>query len=202
MTSETSLQPDNRTGLQHALERLLDNCIEEIVRQTPCRTLLYPALSPQQFLPALAIERGVQDWSADDSEEAVRQSVADGLLIQSRSCTRGGLEAALSALGIMAEVSIAGPYAIAVRVLLSDKPINDDIYRRMLERVKAYKAERDSISLKLLRTTSVTAWHGVYAMTGQSVRVHYWQPAEIHAVAKGSEAAVTQQLINIHVRSS
>ncbi|HFF9407526.1 TPA: phage tail protein [Escherichia coli] len=172
MTSEVSLQPDNRTGLQHALEQLLENCIAEIVRQSPCNSLLYPARAPQQFLPALAIERGVHDWSVDDSENAVRQSVGEGLLIQSRACTRGGLETALAALGVVAKISIAGPYAIAVSAALPDNPIGAETYRRLLERVSAYKAERDSVSLALVRDMPVTAWHGVCVMTGQTVRVH------------------------------
>lgn len=177
MTCESSLQPDNRTGLQHALEELLDNCIAEIIRKAPCDSLLYPARAPQQFLPALAIERGVHDWSVNDSENAVRQSVGEGLRIQSRACTRAGLEAALAALDQAAKVSIAGPYAIAVDVQLLDKPISAEAYRRLTERVNAYKAERDSVSLALVREAPVTAWHGVCAMTGLTVRVHCRQSA-------------------------
>ncbi|MCX8976350.1 phage tail protein, partial [Citrobacter portucalensis] len=72
MTDDRSLQPDNRSGLQTALEKILDNAMDTIEAEAPFRTLLFPMQAPKQFLPSLAIERGVQDWAATDTENAIR----------------------------------------------------------------------------------------------------------------------------------
>ena len=179
MTADASIQPDNRSGLQHALENLLDSCMAKIEEDAPYRTLLFPLLTPEQYLPALAIERGVLDWAEDDAEAAVRDTVANGLVIQSHSCTRQGIVDALAALGINATVTRSGPYEITVKAMLDDAELDESTMLRVFARVNAYKAERDKAALKLARMSNATMYIGTASRTLSVIHIG---PAVTHTI--------------------
>ncbi|KFC09029.1 tail protein I [Trabulsiella guamensis ATCC 49490] len=171
MTSDVSIQPDNRSGLQHALESLLDRYMGIIEAEAPYRTLLFPYKTPSQYLPALAIEKGVLDWAEDDAESAVRETVANGLVIQSHACTRQGIRDALAALGIDVRVTRSGPYELSVDAMLQDQPLDETTALRVMARINAYKAERDVADLKLVRKSNVAIYTGVAAVSEAKINV-------------------------------
>ncbi|GDX06637.1 phage tail protein I [Buttiauxella sp. A111] len=199
MTSDVSIQPDNRSGLQHALENLLDECLATIESQAPYRTLLFPRNTPAQYLPALAIERGVLDWAADDAEQSVRGTVANGLIIQSHACTRQGIADALAALGFNVTVERSGPYALSVIAHLMEQPLDEATTRRVLARINAYKAERDIASLQLVREVITRAYIGVAITTGTEISIGPKKPDDISLTASGFSACAIYAVTDITI---
>lgn len=200
MTDDRSLQPDNRSGLQTALEKILDNAMATIEAEAPFRTLLFPMQAPKQFLPSLAIERGVQDWAATDTENAIRNTVANGLIIQSRSCTRNGIAQALIALGFDARVTRSGPYSISVVASLSDQPLDGKTSKRVGDRISTYKAERDSVSLTMVRKASISGRVGIATRTGQVIRVPYYSPGALSVSISPLAGVANRQIRYLKVR--
>ncbi len=199
MTSDASIQPDNRSGLQHALENLLDRCLADIEAEAPYRTLLFPHETPAQYLPALAIERGVLDWAADDAELSVRDTVANGLIIQSRACTRQGIADALSALGFDVTVERSGPYALSVIAHLLEQPLDETTTQRILARINAYKAERDVTDLQLLRQVLTRVHIGVASTTGTEIDVGPKPTGDISLTARGYSGCTTYCMTDITI---
>lgn len=200
MTDRRSIQPDNRSGLQTALEKVLDDAMARIERDAPFRTLLFPMQVPPQYLPALAIERGVLDWAETDSESAVRNTVSEGLIIQARSCTRNGIATALQALGYEATVTRSGAYSISVVAGLRDQPLDDAAYKRIQERVATYKAERDSVGLSLVRRADVSGYVGVASRTGKIMHVRYYSPGSVSSIVGFYTGVANRQIRYLKVR--
>jgi phage tail P2-like protein len=199
MTYNPSIQPDNRTGLQHALENLLDNCMARIEADAPFRTLLFPLETPAQYLPALAIEKGVLDWAPDDEVGGVRKTVADGLIIQSHACTRQGIADSLAALGIDVVITHTGPYALSVKAMLSDAELDEDTMQRILARINAYKAERDKTDLQLIRQCEVTAFVGVVAQQGTRITIGPHTAKNIDATITGYRSVGAHAITRINI---
>ena len=199
MTSEASIQTDNRSGLQQALENLLDACLAGIEANAPYRTLLFPRKTPVQYLPALAIEKGVQDWANDDAELAVRETVANGLIIQSHACTRQGIADALAALGFDVTVERSGPYTLSVVAHLLEQPLDEATTQRVLARINAYKAERDVADLQLVRQTITRAYIGVATTTGTEISIGPKPPDDIHLTVQGYHASTTYTVTEITI---
>ena len=199
MTVDASIQTDNRSGLQHALENLLDDCLAKIEADAPYRTLLFPQQTPAQYLPALAIERGVLDWAADDTEVAVRDTVTNGLIIQSHACTRQGIVDALSALGFDVTVTRSGPYALSVIANLLEQPLDESTTQRVLARIDAYKAERDIADLQLIRQVITRAYVGVAATTGTVISIPPRKTDDIQLTARGYSASSTYAVTDITI---
>jgi len=199
MTADASIQTDNRSGLQHALENLLDGCLAVIEAEAPYRTLLFPLQTPAQYLPALAIERGVMDWAADDAEIAVRDTVANGLIIQSHACTRQGIADALSALGFDVTVERSGPYALRVIAHLLEQPLDEATTQRVLARINAYKAERDIADLQLVRQTIARVYIGVATATGTELSIGPKPPEPVQLTARGYSASAIYAVTEITI---
>lgn len=161
-----SIQPDNRSALQVAIEQTLDQMIGEVDAKAPIPELFDGMTTQAQYLPSLAIERGVADWSADDSEQSKRKTTAGALPMQSLSCTDAGLIRAVSALGFSCSVNRLSPYAIEVEAGLEEGSLTDELSKRVFRRVSTYKAARDSADVRLVRSADVTAGVGIYAETG------------------------------------
>lgn len=161
-----SIQPDNRSALQVAIEQTLDQMIGEVDAKAPLPELFDGMTTPPQYLPSLAIERGVADWSADDSEQSKRKITAEALPMQSLSCTDAGLIRAVSALGFSCSVKRLSPYAIEVEAGLEEGSLTDELSKRVFRRVSTYKAARDSADVRLVRSADVTVGVGIYAETG------------------------------------
>lgn len=161
-----SIQPDNRSALQVAIEQTLDQMIGEVDAKAPLPQLFDGMTTPAQYLPSLAIERGVSDWSADDSEQSKRKTTAGALPLQSISCTDAGLIRAVSALGFSCAVNRPRPFVIEVEAGLEEGSLTAELSKRVFRRVSTYKAARDSADVRLVRSADVTAGVGIYAESG------------------------------------
>jgi len=161
-----SIQPDNRSALQVAIEQALDSMLGAVDTQAPLPQLFDGLQTPAQFLPSLAIERGVADWSATDSEQARRKTTAGALPLQSLSCTAEGLRRAVTDIGFSFSITRLRPYVIEVSAGLEEGSLTDELSQRVFRRVATYKAARDSATVLLVRNADVTCGTGIYAETG------------------------------------
>lgn len=161
-----SVQPDNRSALQVAIEQALDEMISRVDGLAPLPQLFDGMTTPLQFLPSLAIERGVADWSATDTELSKRKITDEALPLQSLSCTDAGLTKAVENLGFTCSVTRIRPFVIEVEAGLEIGVLTDEASRRVFQRVSTYKAARDSASVKLVRSSDVVCGVGVFAETG------------------------------------
>ncbi|MGL5372623.1 MAG: phage tail protein [Plesiomonas sp.] len=156
--------PDNRTPLQSALLRMIEAELHKQEKLSPAVNFFDAHITSAQFLPALAIERGVSDWFPDDTTGARRNVTANGLLIQSKSCSRSGLSFALSTLGVQADIrKTPRPFELHINANLLDIPMDEATSFRIISRINTYKAERDIVTLDLVRSADVPLVCGVYA---------------------------------------
>lgn len=161
-----SIQPDNRSALQVAIEQALDRMVADVDGHAPLPQLFDGLATPVQFLPSLAIERGVADWSATDSEQAKRKTTAGALPLQSLSCTDTGLRRAVTDIGFSCTIKRLRPYVIEVSAGLEEGSLTDELSQRVFRRVATYKATRDSATVLLERSADVNKCTAVYAETG------------------------------------
>lgn len=161
-----SIQPDNRSALQVAIEQALDRMVADVDAHAPLPQLFDGLATPVQFLPSLAIERGVADWSATDSEQAKRKTTAGALPLQSLSCTDPGLRRAVTDIGFSCTIKRLRPYVIEVSAGLAEGSLTDELSQRVFRRVATYKATRDSATVLLERSSVVTNHLAIYAETG------------------------------------
>lgn len=161
-----SVQPDNRSALQVAIEQALDGMVGDVDAHAPLPQLFDGMKTPIQFLPTLAIERGVSDWSAVDSEPAKRKTTAGALPLQSLSCTDAGLVRAVMDIGFSCWIKRLRPFVIEVEAGLESGSLTDERIKRVFRRVTTYKAARDTAEILLVRSAEVNPCLGVYAETG------------------------------------
>ena len=160
-----SLQTDNRSALQVAIEQAVDQELARIEQQAPLPVLFNAMQTPNQFLVSLAIERGIVDWSESDSESARRMTVRDAMTLHRLSCSREGIRRSIAALGFDARVYRVRPYVFAVEAELEAEALTDALLQRILRRVNTYRAGRDSVDLSLTRSSDVKTHIGIMAAT-------------------------------------
>ncbi len=99
----TSLLPPNVTPQ----ERSLENAVRQppLPVPLPSRYLKNPALCPLTFLPWLAWELGVDDWSDLWPEDVKRARIASAMYIHRHKGTRAAVNAAVAALGSAAHIT-------------------------------------------------------------------------------------------------
>lgn len=175
-----SVQPDNRSALQVAIEQALDEMISRVDGLAPLPQLFDGMTTPLQFLPSLAIERGVADWSATDTELSKRKITDEALPLQSLSCTDEGLRRAVTNIGLTCDVKRIRPYVIEVEAGVVSGSLTDELTQRVLRRVATYKAARDASTVVMIRIAQVSSGIGVYAETGvlSDCEPYKPQPAE------------------------
>lgn len=166
MSSRGSLQPDNRSALQTAIEQVFDSALRDIETTIPIDGFFNGEKMPASCLPAHAIERGVIDWSPTDSEAAKRKTVSNALPMLSLSCTYSGIKEAVEALGFSCTIKNPRPFVFEVEAGLEDGSLTPELSKRVMRRISAYKATRDGPAVKLVREGIVSSSLGVYAETG------------------------------------
>lgn len=166
MSNRGSLQPDNRSALQTAIEQAFDCALRDIETTIPIDGFFNGEKMPASCLPAHAIERGVVDWSPTDSEAAKRRTVSRALPMQSLSCTYSGIKEAVEALGFICTITPLRRYVFEVEAGLEDGSLTPELSKRVMRRISAYKGARDTPEVKLVREGIVSSAQGVYAETG------------------------------------
>ncbi|ALN97535.1 phage tail protein I [Aeromonas sp. ARM81] len=167
-----SVQPDNRSALQVAIEQALDKMVADVDAKAPLPHLFDGMDTPLQFLPSLAIERGVIDWSSSDSEKSKRSTITDSLYLNSHSCTGVGLDKSLGALGYRATSERVRPYVFKLVVDAVDQPIDEAELNRIELRVMSYKAARDSVDIVMSRTAISPIYLGAACYQGDELTIY------------------------------
>ena len=144
-----SIQPDNRSALQVAIEQTLDQMIGVVDDKAPLPELFDGMNTPPQFLPPLAIERGVTDWYASDEEKGKRATVKNALPIQSMACSKYGLELSVESLGLYSSIERLSPYVLHITSELNGGNLTEELLNRIIRRVNTYKRARDSVSVSM-----------------------------------------------------
>lgn len=160
MTDDTqpkSLLPANSSLLEAGIDLAFATLLERIAPPVP--ELMTADATPAEFLPYLAVDRGVPEWSSDDSAAQKRATVAAAWPTHRLAGTRRALQLALEALDIVPtvvawheETPQAAPYTYSLTGELLER---HDAARdaRLEARLQAAKAERDQPTLRLYRNT-------------------------------------------------
>lgn len=147
--SYRTLLPDNRTPYEQAYEQAIADLMSN---EDFYSWLTDPQKTRADLLDIMAKEAGVADWFASDSESDKRDSIEKSIFIHQKSGTRQGIIEALEALGCTAQIKRGEkPYSLEVFNLITDKPLTEDLQKRLNSRVSSVKSERDSINLELGR---------------------------------------------------
>ncbi|CAM3934114.1 phage tail protein I [Vibrio aquimaris] len=146
--SDKSLFPDNRTSLDVVMEQSVMSVLKT---EDVYSWLRDPEKTREDLLDLMALEDGVQDWFSTDQEESKRQLVKNAPRVHQKAGTIEGLKESLDALGFKAQISRgAKAYSLYIEGYLVDKPLSQDISKRINARVVLYKSERDSSEIVLV----------------------------------------------------
>lgn len=173
-----SLQTDNRSALQVAIEQAVDQELARIEQQAPLPGLFDATESPSQFLVSLAIERGIVDWSESDSESARRMTVRDAMTLHRLSCSREGIRRSIAALGFHSQIQRSRAYVLSVEAEIETEPLTEPLLQRITRRIATYKAGRDSIDLSLVRSSPVNVCIAALAESGAMSDCEAYRPDE------------------------
>lgn len=172
-----SVQPENRTTLEEALEFAWHKLIENA--HSPYPALRNPLTTQDAFVSLLASERAVQDWQPSDTPEQRRNTTASAFEIHRKAGSRTGLRAAIEALGFSADVQQGNlPYSLIISAQLEGYPLSPEIQSRLNLRALAYKSERDTLDLRLVRGADVYSFTGIFVEMGCILDCQAFVPTE------------------------
>ncbi len=143
-TPRPSLLPANSSPLERALDLGFARLLERI--DPPFPELMNPATTPLAFLPYLAADRGVNEWSSAAPEAEKRLTVELAWPTTRQAGTRKALENAAKGLQLMPEVRawyeqtpLGPPYSFSVRAF-TEQPYSEEIDARLDRRLADAKA--------------------------------------------------------------
>ena len=150
---KASLLPANSSPLEKALDLGFGTLLERVTPPFP--ELMDPDRTPAAFLPYLAADRAVNEWSATGPEAEKRLTVKLAWPTARQAGTRQALENAAKGLQLSPEVRAwyeqkppGVPYSFAVRAW-TDLPYSETIDARLDRRLAAAKSERDILSISV-----------------------------------------------------
>ncbi|MFL1548848.1 phage tail protein I [Pseudomonas sp. D47] len=142
-----SLLPANSSPLEKALDQVFGQLLERVMPPFP--ELMNPTHTPADFLPYLAADRGVNEWSATAPEVEKRATVKLAWPTARQAGTRKALENAAKGLQLIPEIRAwyeqsprGKPYSFAIRAF-SELPYSEEIDARLDRRLAEAKSERD-----------------------------------------------------------
>jgi phage tail P2-like protein len=152
-TPRPSLLPANSSPLEKALDIGFGALLDRIAPPFP--ELMNPTSTPLAFLPYLAADRGVSEWSAEAAEAEKRLTVELAWPTARQAGTRQALENATKGLRLMPEVRAwyeqtppGAPYSFSVRAF-TEQPYSEEIDARLDRRLADAKSERDVLSVSV-----------------------------------------------------
>jgi phage tail P2-like protein len=150
---KSSLLPANSSPLEKALDLGVGHLLERIMPPFP--QLMDPDRTPAAFLPYLAADRAVNEWSATAPEAEKRLTVKLAWPTARQAGTRQALENAAKGLQLSPEVCAwyeqkppGGAYSFAVRAW-TELPYSETIDARLDRRLADAKSERDILSISV-----------------------------------------------------
>ena len=152
-TSRPSLLPANSSPLEKALDLSFGTLLDRIAPPFP--ELMNPTATPLAFLPYLAADRGVSEWSSEAAEAEKRLTVELAWPTARQAGTRKALENAAKGLQLIPEVRAwyeqtppGQPYSFSVRAF-TEQPYSEEIDARLDRRLADAKSERDILSVSV-----------------------------------------------------
>ena len=152
-TPRPSLLPANSSPLEKALDLAFARLLERI--DPPFPELMNPVATPLAFLPYLAADRGVSEWSSAAPEAEKRLTVELAWPTARQAGTRKALENAAKGLQLMPEVRAwheqtppGPPYSFSVRAF-TEQPYSEAIDARLDRRLADAKSERDTLTVSV-----------------------------------------------------
>ncbi|AZE82582.1 Phage tail fiber [Pseudomonas orientalis] len=153
-----SLLPANSSPLEKALDLGFGKLLDRVAPPFPA--LMNPLLTPTEFLPYLAADRGVSEWDAEASESEKRLTVALSWQIQRQAGTPKALSHAVESLGFTPNISAwyqqrptGTPYTFDVQAIIGRSWSSGD-HNRLIRRINAAKSERDQATITLVHETT------------------------------------------------
>ena len=150
---KASLLPANSSPLERALDLVFGQLLERVIPPFP--QLMDPDRTPAVFLPYLAADRAVNEWSTTAPETEKRLTVKLAWPTARQAGTRQALENAAKGLQLSPEVRAwyeqkpkGVPYSFAVRAW-TELPYSETIDARLDRRLADAKSERDILSISV-----------------------------------------------------
>ena len=152
-TPRPGLLPVNSSPLERALDLGFAQLLERI--DPPFPELMNPQETPLAFLPYLAADRGVKEWSTEAVEAEKRLTVEFAWPTARQAGTRTALENAAKGLQLRPQIRAwyeqtppGPPYSFSVRAF-TEQPYSETIDARLDRRLADAKSERDTLTVSV-----------------------------------------------------
>lgn len=193
-----SLLPANSSPLENALDLGFGTLLDRIAPPFP--QLMNPTVTPLAFLPYLAADRGVSEWSSEAGEAEKRITVELAWPTARQAGTRRALENAAKGLRLVPEVrswyeqTPAGqPYSFSVRAF-TEQPYSEEIDARLDRRLAEAKSERDVLSVSVGLSAFGTHVIGAATVCGELTTVY---PIVIEGLEVSGQAFMAAGLYSV-----
>ncbi|MGA9700351.1 phage tail protein I [Pseudomonas sp.] len=173
---KASLLPANSSPLEKALDLGFGHLLERVTPPFP--QLMDPDRTPAAFLPYLAADRAVNEWSTTAPEAEKRLTVKLAWPTARQAGTRQALENAAKGLQLSPEVRAwyeqkppGVPYSFAVRAW-TELPYSETIDARLDRRLADAKSERDILSVSVGLSASGRHFIGAATLCGELTTIY------------------------------
>ena len=190
---KASLLPANSSPLEKALDLGFGHLLERV--KPPFPQLMDPDHTPVAFLPSLAADRAVNEWSATAPEAEKRLTVKLAWPTARQAGTRQALENAAKGLQLSPEVRAwyeqqppGVPYSFAVRAW-TELPYSESIDARLDRRLADAKSERDILSISVGLSASGSHSIGAATLCGELTTIYPNVLAGVEATGRAFLAA-------------
>lgn len=197
-TPRPSLLPVNSSALEKALDLGFARLLERI--DPPFPELMNPAATPLAFLPYLAADRGVAEWSAQAQETEKRLTVQLAWPTARQAGTRKALENAAKGLQLRPDVRAwyeqtppGPPYSFSVRAF-TEQPYTEAIDARLDRRLADAKSERDTVTVSVGMSAYGRHVIGAATLCGELTTVY---PVVIEGLEASGQAFVAAALYTV-----
>lgn len=197
-TSRPSLLPANSSPLEKALDLGFGTLLDRIAPPFP--ELMNPTATPLAFLPYLAADRGVSEWSSEAAEAEKRLTVELAWPTARQAGTRKALENAAKGLQLIPEVRAwyeqtprGQPYSFSVRAF-TEQPYSEEIDARLDRRLADAKSERDILSVSVGLSAFGTHVIGAATVCGELTTVY---PIVIEGLEASGQAFIAAGLYTV-----
>lgn len=171
-----SLLPANSSPLEKALDIGFGALLDRVAPPFP--DLMNPNETPVEFLPYLAADRGVTEWSSSAPESEKRITVELAWPTKRQAGTRRALENAVRGLELIPEVTSwyertpkGAPYSFSVRAF-SERPYSEEINARLDRRLADAKSERDTLLVSVGLGATGTHYIGAATLCGELTTIY------------------------------
>ncbi|MGY4641154.1 phage tail protein I [Pseudomonas sp. TE24901] len=190
---KASLLPANSSPLEKALDLGFGQLLERVTPPFP--QLMDPDRTPAAFLPYLAADRAVKEWSSTAPEIEKRLTVKLAWPTARQAGTRQALENAAKGLQLTPEVRAwyeqtppGVPYSFSVRAY-TELPYSEIIDARLDRRLADAKSERDILSISVGLSASGRHFIGAATLCGELTTIYPNVLAGVEATGRAFMAA-------------